>query len=101
MPLQLPTKTIRSSSDIYNDPNTSEKFTSQDIFSGVTSHQFQFQNSATSPFSQLIRTQRKKTKYDPFTDYINRVQKNPICNKPTQQIKLSNIYADYNNYNCL
>ena len=33
LPLLVPTKIIRSNSVTYNDPNTSEKFTSQDNFS--------------------------------------------------------------------
>ena len=41
--LQVPIKTIRSNFDIHIDPNTSEKFTSQDNSFGATSHQFQFQ----------------------------------------------------------
>ena len=40
IPLQVPTKTIRSNSDTHIDPNKSEKFTSQENTLGVTSHQF-------------------------------------------------------------
>ena len=50
---QTPTKTIRSDSDIQIDPKTSEKFTSQDNSSGVTCHQFQFQNTAKIRFFSI------------------------------------------------
>ena len=75
-PLQVPTKTIRSSSDIHNEPNTPEKFTTQDNSSGVTSHQFHFQNTANLPFSQFRRTQRNIPIYNPFADFINQIQNN-------------------------
>ena len=39
MPLQVPSKNIRSNSVNQNDPKTSEKVRSQDISSGVNSHQ--------------------------------------------------------------
>ena len=71
MPLQVPTKTIRSNSDIYNEPNTSEKSTSQDICSGKTCHQFHIQNTANRPFSQIKKTQRNIPMYNPFTENIN------------------------------
>ena len=70
IPLQVPTKTTRSSSDNYNEPNTSEKFTSQDNSSGVTSHQFHYQNFANLLFFQFDRTQRNLPIYTPFTRYI-------------------------------
>ena len=53
-PVQIPTKTIRSNSDIQNEPNTTEKFTSQGNFSGVTYYQFQVQNITTLLFLNLI-----------------------------------------------
>ena len=40
IPLQVPTKTIRSLSCIYKEPNTSEKFTSHDNSCEETSHHF-------------------------------------------------------------
>ena len=59
LPLQVPTKALQSNSDIQNDPSTSETFESQDNSFGVTSHQFQFQNTATLPISHFKRTQNK------------------------------------------
>ena len=76
IPLQVPTKTTRSSSDNYNEPNTSEKFTSQDNSSGVTSHQFHYQTFANLPFFQFDRTQRNLPIYTPFTTYIIQTQNN-------------------------
>ena len=58
IPLQVSTKTIRSNSDNHSEPNTSDMFTSQEGFSGVTSHQFHIQNTANLLISQFIRTQR-------------------------------------------
>ena len=57
IPLQVPTKTIRSSSNVHNDPTTAEKITSENNSSGVTSHQCQVQNTATLPFSQFKGSQ--------------------------------------------
>ena len=75
-PLQVPTKTIRSMSDIYNEANTTEELKSQHIISGVTSHQFHNQNSANLPISQCNRTQINIPMYNPFTDDNNQMQNN-------------------------
>ena len=56
--LQVPTRNIRSTSDVNKHPNTSEKCTSQRSLFGATSHQFQFQKTATVHFLQFDRTQR-------------------------------------------
>ena len=58
IPQQVPTKTVRSNSDFFREPNTSEKFTSQYISSGVTSHQFHIQVTASLLFFQIKRTKR-------------------------------------------
>ena len=39
-PQKVPAKIIRSNSHFYKEPNTSEKITSQDKYSGVSSHPF-------------------------------------------------------------
>ena len=51
MELQVPAKTIRSNSDIENDPSTSENLPSQDNFFGLTCHYFHFQNCNVMVFS--------------------------------------------------
>ena len=53
IPLQVPTKTMRSSSDNNFEPSTSEKFTSQDKSFAVTSHQFEVENTAALQFFQF------------------------------------------------
>ena len=68
IPLQVLTKTIRSNSDGYKEPSTSENFTSEDNSSEVTSHQFHNQNTANF-FSHHKRTQRNKPMFNPFTDF--------------------------------
>ena len=73
-PLQVPQKTIPSNSDIYFEPNKSEKLTSQDNSSGVTSHQLHIQNAGSLSFSQFNRTMWNLPIYNPFTDYINQIQ---------------------------
>ena len=70
--LQVPTKIIRSSSDIHNDPITSGTFTSLDTFFGVTSHQFQ---AAKSPILQFKRTQRNRLFLNQFTYFSNQLRK--------------------------
>ena len=85
LPLQVPTKTIRSISDNYIEPDGSEKFISQDTSSGVTSHQFNSQNTANLPFSQFKRTQRNLPRYNPFTDSNNQTQGNQTAaNQPNR-----------------
>ena len=59
--LQVPPKTNRSILDIHNYPNTSEKIKSQDISSGVISHPFHVQNTATLAFFQ---TKKPKGVYE-------------------------------------
>ena len=54
LPHQVPTKTIQSNADFDHDANLSQKSAFQ---KNVTSHQFQFQNTAAKPFSQYNRTQ--------------------------------------------
>ena len=95
-PLQVPTKTIRSNSDIYNEPNTSEKITSQDNSSDVTSHQLHIQNTANLPFPQLNWAQRKipmnpltdcfkQVQNIPLTDYFKQIQRNQtVANQPNK-----------------
>ena len=68
-PLQL-----ISSHAFYYVPNISEKFTSQDNSSGVTSHQFHVRNPAILSFFQFNRTQRNMPLRNPLTDYINQSQ---------------------------
>ena len=51
IPLQVPKKTFQSISDNHKYHKRSEKFTSQKISSGLTSHQFQVWNATTIPFS--------------------------------------------------
>ena len=96
-PLQVPTKTFRSNSDIHNDPTFSEKITSQDRCFGVTSHQCEFQNTATLPFSQFERTQRNLPNYNPFTAFINPIQRTQTV---TKQQKKSTDQTLYNHYDC-
>ena len=50
LPLQIPAKIIRKYGDIHIDANKSEKVAFQDKFFNATSHQFRFQNNATSQF---------------------------------------------------
>ena len=84
-PLQVPIKTIRSVSDIHIEPNISEKFTSQVNFSGITSHQFQIQNTASLRFSQFNSTQRNIPMYIPFTDHFNQIQnKQTVSSQPNR-----------------
>ena len=89
IPLQIPTKTNRSNSDIHNDPNTSEKIRSQDISFEATRHQFFIQNTVTLPFSLFNKTRGNIPMYNPFTDYMNQIQNNPTVtnqlNRPNDQ----------------
>ena len=77
IPRRVTIKTIRSNSNFYREPNTSENFTSQEKSSIITSHQFHnFQNTANIPFSQFDRSQKNIPMYKPFNDYNNQIQKN-------------------------
>ena len=87
IPLQVPTKTILSNSDVHNDPNTSENFACQDNSSAATSHYFQFQITATLPFSHFNTTRRGVPLYTSFTDFVNSFEKNSTA---TNQSKRSN-----------
>ena len=80
-PLQVLTKIMGSNSDINTDPDTSGKFTSQDDFTGVTSHHIQFQTPATLPFSKFNRTQRSVPMYIPFTDYVTKLRNQTVTNQ--------------------
>ena len=73
-PLQVPTKTIRSTSDTYSDPNTSEKFASQDNSLGAASHSFEIQKTAFLSFSHFARIERILALYNPFTYHISLLQ---------------------------
>ena len=64
--LQIPTKTIGSSFDNHNDPNTSEKFPYRENLCALTSHQIQIHNNATIPFSLFKGTQRNKWRKSTF-----------------------------------
>ena len=80
LPLQVPTDTIRSNSDIRIDPNKSETSASQE---NVTLHQCQMQNTATLSFPQFNRIQSNKPTYNPFTDFLNLFQNNAaVTNQP-------------------
>ena len=87
IPLQVPTRTIRSNSDIHTDPNICEKITSQDNSFGVTSHQFEVQNTSTLLLSQFIRTQRNIPMCIPISEYFNQIQNSETV---TKQAKRSN-----------
>ena len=85
LPLQVLIKIIRSNSDINIEPDSSEKCTSQDNFSGVTSHQFDFQSAADLIVSPFMRTQRNIPIYIPFTEYNNQIRNNQTsANQPTR-----------------
>ena len=73
IPLEVPTKTFRSSSVIHKDLNISDVFTSQNIYFGATCHQFQFQNTAKWKFFQFNRTRNNVTLYNPFSNYKNQI----------------------------
>ena len=55
IPLQVQTETIRSTFGVHKNPNISERITSQEKSSGVTSYQCQVQITATIPFSHFKR----------------------------------------------
>ena len=71
IPLKVPTKTVRSNSDIHIDPKTYDKLTAQDNFFSATSLEFQFQNNETVPFSQFNLTRRNTPMYNQFTGFTN------------------------------
>ena len=75
-PLQVPTKNIRSSSDVYNEPDTSQRFKSQHNSFSVASHQFHYQNTANLPISQCKRTQRNIPMNNPITGSFYQIQNN-------------------------
>ena len=70
LPLQVPTKTTRCSSDVQKEPNTSENVSSEKNSFGVASHQTSAQNTARLPFYHFNRAPSNIPKYYPFTDYI-------------------------------
>ena len=74
IPMKVPKKTIRNNSDTYNDPDTSEKFASQDYSLGASYHQFQLQTTATLLFSAINKAQSKKTLFNLFTYFISHSQ---------------------------
>ena len=83
--LQVPTKTIRSSSEIDIDPNTSENFTSQDNSFVAASHQFPVQTTETLSFSRSKGIQENIPTYNPFTDCMNQIQNNQVVkNQPNR-----------------
>ena len=56
--LQIPKITIRNNFDVYKEPKASEKITSHDNYSSVSSHQFHIQKTAHLRISQFKRTRR-------------------------------------------
>ena len=67
-PVQILPKTIRSDRDSQNHPYISETSASRDNPLDKTSRQFQFQMTATLPFSHIIRTRRGVTVYTSFSN---------------------------------
>ena len=69
--LQVPTKTIRTVSDVINDRYTSENTSSLENYF----------------FSHFSRAQRKTPMRNSFTDFINQIQNNQtVTNRPIRSI---------------
>ena len=87
IPLEVPTKTFGSSSDIHKDPNTSDVFTTQNKYFAATCHQFQFQNTANLKFSQFNRTGKLYQCIIHLLITKTKLKKKQNCDKSTKWIK--------------